>query len=704
MRTVLLTAICVCLALGQAAGETLYGVPVNDDASIIALADRGVVVRYIGSDGAIVQGDDALGAALGRAGLEYRDLGAVTSWDALYVCYPSSRATSYGDLADVLWVDANGAVLVGASAAAEPALSSRSFAVVGLPESIDVGAWFDDRPPAHIRQRTDTDEAKVRGLVADVIEAVSVDSLMARATRLSQYPDGTLRSRFIAREECLTEGKAYVVDALSAYLPPGSSIGTQRFPHTYYTCTDSTGYPLADYPLDNVFGVLEGSGELPGCYIVCAHYDAIASHSFPGSRIWWCDNPAPGGDDNATGVATVLEAARVLSGYTFPFDIRFVLFSGEELGLLGSAVYADSAAAAGDTIYGVINVDMTGFKRSAGHPDTCHVMGNRGSRWLSKWVVETATGDYSEHFDGFDVHRIDQALLNSDHGSFWLAGYDAVMAIEHWDPRDRNPYYHTTGDTVGNLYPSQFVSTARMVAASLARLADPDGEFNLALVDGDVYLGSGGFWTGSSATIEVDVHAFGPMEAVSMALEAWDGEPSGGRLLSSLSLDREMGGGEVIHHEFDWSFDDADLGDHTLTLVVSTEDTVEYTLADNTLAIDLRVNDPEHLFVMDHFVYPNPVPSMDGLNFRFELSREAASAEITVYDLLGEERFHIVEAASMYGGDQGLGTSAGWNTMSWSDSDRALPDLPSGVYIYQLKVYGSDGGSDQRTGKFAVAR
>lgn len=706
MRTVLLTTICLCLALGQAGGQVLYGIPVNDDVSIIALADRGAVVRHIGIEGVIVQGDATLGAALDRAGLEYRDLGAPDGWEALYLCYPTSRSTTYGDLGDVLWVDPEGAVLVGAARSAEHALRAASFMVVDLPESIDVRVWFDDRPPAHIQRRTRADELKVRGLVTDVIQAVSVDSLMAHVTRLAEYPDGTLRTRFVARDECLTEAKPYILDALTAYLPPGSLIGTQRFPYTFFACNDSTGYPLVDYPLDNVFGVLEGNGELPGCYILCAHYDATASHSFPQEALWFCDNPAPGADDNATGVATVLEAARILSGYEFPFDVRFVLFSGEERGLLGSEVYADSAAAAGDTIYGVLNVDMIGYKRAPDHRDTCHVVSNIGSWWLGEWVVETAQGDeYGEHFTGLDTELIYYPLLMSDHGKFWLAGYDAVLAIEHWDPRDRNLNYHTIEDTTGHLYPSQFAATTRLVSASLARLADPDGTINLAILDGDVYLSPGDFWTGSSTTVSVDVHAFGPRESVAMTLEAWDGEPGEGRLLSSLSLDRTMGGGEVIEHEFAWAFGDADVGHHTLTLVVSTEDTQELTLADNTLAVDLRVNDPHRLFVMDHYVYPNPVPSMDKLNFRLELSRQAQSAVVTVYDLLGQERFKIERVESLAGGgEEGIGTEAGWNTMSWRDSDVALPDLPSGVYIYQLEVSSSEGGTDQQTGKFAVAR
>jgi hypothetical protein len=278
------------------------------------------------------------------------------------------------------------------------------------------------------------------------------------------------------------------------------------------------------------------------------------------------------------------------------------------------------------------------------------------------------------------------------------------MAIEHWDPRDRNPYYHTINDTAGNLYASQFAKTARMVAASVARLVDPDVAFNLAVVDGDVSLSERELWVGSSTDVKIAVHAFGPMEPVSMTLEAWDGEPGDGELLSSLALDREMGGGEVIHHEFEWTFDEADVGGHALTVVVSAEGTDELSLSDNTLAFGLRVNDPNRLFVMDHFVYPNPVTTMDRLNFRYELSREADFVVITVYDLLGQKKAELLRVPGPPGAEQGLGTSAGWNTMSWGEPGDSTPILPSGLYVYRLDVYAGDAVVDRQSGKFAVAR
>ena len=67
-----------------------------------------------------------------------------------------------------------------------------------------------------------------------------------------------------------------------------------------------------------------------------------------------------------------------------------------------------------------------------------------------------------------------------------------------------------------------------------------------------------------------------------------------------------MGGGEVLTHEFEWDFDDGDLGDHLISvrLLVTGDD--ESTLTDNVVEeIPFRVDAPD-LFIVDHFTWPNP--------------------------------------------------------------------------------------------------
>lgn len=95
-------------------------------------------------------------------------------------------------------------------------------------------------------------------------------------------------------------------------------------------------------------------GELPGrdpskVYVVSAHYDSMA------------DGPvAPGADDNATGVAGMLEIAHVLSGYELAYPVRFVALTAEEVGLQGANAFVARAEAEGTPFAGVFNLDAIG--------------------------------------------------------------------------------------------------------------------------------------------------------------------------------------------------------------------------------------------------------------------------------------------------------------------------------------------------------
>ena len=89
----------------------------------------------------------------------------------------------------------------------------------------------------------------------------------------------------------------------------------------------------------NVLGVQTGT-EFPNKkFIICAHYDDMPSGT-----------TAPGADDNASGTAAVIEAARIFSQYSFPFTIVYALWDEEEQGLIGSDYYATQASNAGDSI------------------------------------------------------------------------------------------------------------------------------------------------------------------------------------------------------------------------------------------------------------------------------------------------------------------------------------------------------------------
>ncbi len=708
MKTpIVAAALCLALSVAPAAGQVIYSIAYPDGGSLVSLEAEGVVVRHVGTSEALIEGDARLGAELRARGRVVERVVEVGRWAELYLCYPAAGLDELARAGEVLWIEPDGAVLVGASSGAAFEIARASFMAYPLPASVAVASWFDDTPPPPVRIAMERDERRVRGLVDDVIEAVSSDSLMAHVGRLTRYSDGTLRTRYSYADGKRTEAIPYIMNSLAAYLPAGAVVDTQSFELNGFVCGDTTNL-IVPYTMKNIVGVLPGTGRLGGYYIICGHYDATA-HSTPefeGDPLWWCDNPAPGADDNGTGVATVLEAARVLAGVEFAFDLHFVFFDAEEQGLYGSRAYVESAVARGDTIYGVVNVDMIGYKRDAAYPDTSHIVTNTGTRWLADWLVDTAEIVYEGHFNDFYVHRIDMALAYSDHAPFWIAGYDALVAIEHWNPRARYPYYHTTADTLENVSPSQLTNVAKMVAGATARLLDPESLINLAVFPEDFRFTPDDFVTTMETTVRVDVHVFGPEESVDFVLEVWDGEPDEGELLSSIEEERAMGGGEVITHEFDWEFGADDVGDHVVTARVIAEGTDELTLSDNEASVIIQVTAPS-LFVLNHFTYPNPANAMDELNFRYELSRESESVVLDVYDVTGQDLGSCTKYRSPSGSDEdNEGTNAGWNTIPWDEFTGTASGLASGLYIYRLRCYaeGATEATVAETGRFAVVR
>ncbi|UCH66633.1 MAG: M28 family peptidase, partial [Ignavibacterium sp.] len=96
----------------------------------------------------------------------------------------------------------------------------------------------------------------------------------------------------------------------------------------------------------NVYAVQTGTKYPHRQYIICAHYDDMPSGAI-----------APGADDNASGTAAVLEAARIFTQYVTDYTIVYALWDEEEYGLVGSNYYAQLAQSEGDSILGVINLD-----------------------------------------------------------------------------------------------------------------------------------------------------------------------------------------------------------------------------------------------------------------------------------------------------------------------------------------------------------
>jgi len=194
-------------------------------------------------------------------------------------------------------------------------------------------------------------------------------------------------------------------------------------------------------------GTKEASDEI---YIICAHHDTVFD--------------CPGADDDGSGVAAVLSAANIMKDYSFNHTIRFVSFSGEELGLMGSQEYVAEAYANGDNIIAVLNVDMIGFATSSINGSNIRVYENVVSEWLTDFTIN-ASEQYEEYIE---LNVIPSGYsTGSDHASFWEFGYDAIWYQEY----EFNDYWHTYLDTIENMNITYAMKCSKLIVATLAELA-----------------------------------------------------------------------------------------------------------------------------------------------------------------------------------------------------------------------------------------
>ena len=200
----------------------------------------------------------------------------------------------------------------------------------------------------------------------------------------------------------------------------------------------------------NVVGELRGMTTPENVYIIGAHYDHLGGEN-PS------DDDRPGGDDNASGTAGVLEAARVLSQYEFEATIRFIGFNAEEDGLAGSKDYVNShVIPAGEYVVGVVNMDMILRPGSDVEPNNvidaeleAQSKHPPSMAWAREFVQAAAT--YVPTLIVNDT--IVETESGSDNDPFLNAGYPAFLVIENSLPDfwDANSYYHTFDDASDRL-------------------------------------------------------------------------------------------------------------------------------------------------------------------------------------------------------------------------------------------------------------
>ena len=443
----------------------------------------------------------------------------------------------------------------------------------------------------------------------------------------------------------------------------------------------------------NVVGELRGTDPEAGYWVVCAHYDAIGTLSRAsdmdrvgeGRTAWdWRRHPAPGADDNGTGVVLLLETARILSGRSLPFAIRFIAFSGEELGLWGSRSYARRAGARGDRVLGVLNFDMIGFNDLA---ERIELVTNPSSAWIVDLMV--AAGQRYDLGLRTDVLE-DRFAGLSDHAPFWAEGYDAILAIENYLPTDStsagvvdgayriNTHYHTVADLPDSINWELVTGVTRLTLATLAQFGAEEGLPNLAVFGGDLAGdGAGG--------LLARISNLGPVPAegpVGLRLRRCRSDSSGCEVVYEGSHPGPVPPGAAVEVRVPWGR----YGEALFLVEVDPGDRIaeEVETADNRAFVHVRLVPDEEVLV-----FPNPLHrSRDGFA-RFFVP---AFSRLDIHDPHG---------VLVWQGREESGSVDQRGEIRWTGVNAAGNLLGSGVYFYEVRSF--EGDSIER-GKIAVLR
>ncbi len=209
------------------------------------------------------------------------------------------------------------------------------------------------------------------------------------------------------------------------------------------------------YTSQNVEGTLPGTDPTDTSIIIFnAHYDSIAK--------------GPGANDDGSGTAAVLAAAYALSHFDFKRTVRFVTFSGEEVGLIGSRAYAKEAYEQNDNILVEINADMIGHDEGT---NKMTITATEDAGWVAE-IFQSINNNYSIGMivNRGTINRQRNGLGGSDYAAFLPYSWECICCWEG----DHDTNFHSPQDNLSNINFSYLVNTTRIIAATLAFLADID--------------------------------------------------------------------------------------------------------------------------------------------------------------------------------------------------------------------------------------
>jgi Zn-dependent M28 family amino/carboxypeptidase len=327
-----------------------------------------------------------------------------------------------------------------------------------------------------------------------MLAEISPDRLKATVDRLAAFGTRHTLSRTDSETRGIGAARRWIAAELQRIAAASGRTGEAAMTvelETFAQPPDGKRVPTAVDIVDVVATLPGAAAEArPRRYYVVAHYDSRATDPLDAAA------DAPGANDDASGVALVLELARIMSARRFDATVVFLATAGEEQGLLGARLHAQKARAEGRDVRAVLSDDIVGDP--LGEPGHVRVFSeglpvaataeqiaeirrlgaesDSPSRELARFVAEVARL-HGLAVEPKLVFRGDRFLRGGDHLAFNDLGFPAVRFTtvredydrQHQDVRvERGIHY---GDTPEHVAPAYLAGVAAVNAAALAHLA-----------------------------------------------------------------------------------------------------------------------------------------------------------------------------------------------------------------------------------------
>ncbi|HEX3029196.1 MAG TPA: M20/M25/M40 family metallo-hydrolase [Clostridia bacterium] len=222
--------------------------------------------------------------------------------------------------------------------------------------------------------------------------------------------------------------------------------------------------PVSDKDKDgtseNIVAIKSSKVKNAPILVISAHYDTYMD--------------SVGAVDNASGVAVVTETARILKDVSLPFEIQFVLFSGEEVGGFGSKAYISSMnQSVRKRVKGALNIDSIGFKQKDGYTlMSCRAVSSNKNHLPQEVDSDLILGDTSNMITNLFKNNKRLDLLpgvSSDHFAFSVAGIPSASILGKLN-RELIQTINTSNDTIDKIDKNRLVESTEFVVFAINKL------------------------------------------------------------------------------------------------------------------------------------------------------------------------------------------------------------------------------------------